>query len=155
MIGALTYPALALFAAARMDAESGPVVGPCQDPLPIDPAIVTREMKLSAFAGADQTGPVCYARWQGGSSPGLMIYGPTAMAGMGLSFSSAKQTADQYAGESPKGVEPLPGMKGGYMVFDPKIPSRRVFLSHKGKVYMIVSQDQVPLEVVAKAILGD
>ncbi len=39
------------------------------------------------------------------------------------------------------------------MVFDPKIPNRRVFLEHTGPVYMIVSQDEVPLDVLAKAIL--
>ena len=52
-----------------------------------------------------------------------------------------------------EGVEPLPGVKGAYMVFDPKTPNRRVFVKYKGKVYMIVSQDQVPLAVLAKAVV--
>jgi hypothetical protein len=37
-------------------------------------------MKLSAFAGADQTGPACHLGWEGGSGPTLMVYGPTATA---------------------------------------------------------------------------
>jgi hypothetical protein len=82
-----------------------------------------------------------------------MIYGPTPIADLGRRFSSTKQAADQYAGESPQGVEPLPGVRGAYMVFDPKTPNRRVFVESKGKVYMIVSQDQVPLSVLAKAVI--
>jgi hypothetical protein len=82
-----------------------------------------------------------------------MIYGPTPMADLGRTFSSTKQAADQYAGESPKGVEPLPGVKGAYMVFDPKTPNRRVSVEYKGKVYMIVSRDRVPLAVLAKAVV--
>lgn len=107
---------------------------------PIDPAIVMQEMKLKAFGGADQMGPVCHLRREGGSSPSLMIYGPTPIADLGRTFSSTKQAADQYAGESPKGVEPLPGVKGAYMVFDPKTPNRRVFVEYKSKVYMIVQR---------------
>jgi hypothetical protein len=110
-------------------------------------------MKLKTFGRADQAGPACHLRWEGGSSPTLMIYGPTAMADVGRTFSSTKQAADQYAGESPKGVEPLPGVKGGYMVFDPSTPNRRVFVEYQRKVYMIVSQDQVPLGVLAKAVV--
>jgi hypothetical protein len=75
------------------------------------------------------------------------------IADLGQTFSSTKQAADQYAGESPKGVEPLTGVKGAYMVFDPKTPNRRVFVEYKGKVYMIVSQDRVPLPVLAKAVI--
>jgi hypothetical protein len=82
-----------------------------------------------------------------------MIYGPTPMAEFGRTFSSSRQAADQYAGESPKGVEPVPGVKGAYMVFDPSTPNRRVFLEYRRAVYMIVSQDRVPLDVLAKAIL--
>lgn len=125
---------------------------PCSDPLPLEPAVVTREMKLAGFGGSDQTGPVCYLRWEGGTSPGLMIYGPTPMAELGRTFGSAREAADQYAGESPTGMEPLPGVEGGYMVFDPRVPNRRVFVEHAGKIYMIVSQDQVPLPVLVKAI---
>jgi len=44
-------------------------------------------------------------------------------------------------------------VKGAYMVFDPKTPNRRVFVEYKGKVYMIVSQDRVPLPVLAKAVI--
>ena len=33
------------------------------------------------------------------------------------------------------------------------IENRRVFVEYKGKVYMIVSQDRVPLGVLAKAVI--
>ena len=46
----------------------------------------------------------------------------------------------------------LPGVKGAYMVFDPATPNRRVFVAYQHKVYMIVSQDRVPLAVLAEAI---
>lgn len=110
-------------------------------------------MKLASFAGADQMGPVCQVRWEGGSSPSLLIYCPQGMAGPGKSVSSPKQAADQYAGQSPKGGEPVPGLEVSYMVFDPKTPNRRVFAQHQGKVSLIVSQDQVPLAALAKAIV--
>jgi hypothetical protein len=126
---------------------------PCQDPLPIDPGVVTHEMRLTTFSGADQSGPICFLKWEGGADPSLMVYGPTPMAELGREFTSAKQAAAQYAGESPTGVEPVPGVANAYMVFDPKVPNRRVFVDYKGKVYMIVSQDQVPPTVLAKAIL--
>ena len=144
---------LALLMASRLAATPTPGPGQCDDPLPIDPGIVTQEMKLKTFARADQMGPACHLSWEGGSSPTIMIYGPTPMANLGRTFSSTRQAADEYAGESPKGVEPLPGVKGAYMVFDPKTPNRRVFVLFKGKVYMIVSQDRVPLTVLAKAVL--
>jgi hypothetical protein len=130
-----------------------PGLGQCDDPLPIDPAIVTREMKLKVFSGADQAGPACHLSWEGGSSPAIMVYGPTPMAELGRTFKSTREAADQYAGESPKGVEPGPGVQGAYMVFDPSTPNRRVFVEYRRKVYMIVSQDQVPLAVLAQAIL--
>ncbi len=82
-----------------------------------------------------------------------MIYGPTALADVGREFKTAKQGADQYAGESPKGVEPLPGAAGGFMVYDPSTPNRRVFVEYRKKVYMIVSQDRVPVAILAKAVL--
>ena len=151
----VAHPALALLLTIRLAASSSPVPGQCDDPLPIDPAVVTREMKLEAFGGGDQAGPACHLRWKGGSEPTLMMYGPTALADLGREFASPKQAADQYAGESPKGVEPLPGIPGGYMVFDPKTPNRRVFLPYRKKVYMIVSQDRVPLAVLAKAVLRE
>ena len=86
---------------------------PCSDPLPLEPAVVTREMKLTGFSGSDQTGPVCYLRWEGGTSPGLMIYGPTPMAEFGRTFGSTKEAADQYAGESPPGWNRCPGSREG------------------------------------------
>jgi hypothetical protein len=153
MIASFAHLVPALLIASGLAVTPAPGLGQCDDPLPIDPAIVTQEMKLKAFGGADQMGPVCHLRWEGGSSPALMIYGPTPMADLGRTFSSTKQAADEYAGESPKGVEPLPGVKGAYMVFDPKTPNRRVFVEYKDKVYMIVSQDQVPLPVLAKAVI--
>ena len=153
MIAPFAHTALALVIASRLTATPASSSGQCTDPLPIDPATVTREMQLKDFSGADQAGPACHLRWDGGSTPTLMIYGPTPMAELGRTFSSTKQAADEYAGESPKGVESLPGVKGAYMVFDWKIPNRRVFVQHQGKVYMIVSQDHVPLAVLAKAIV--
>jgi hypothetical protein len=153
MITAFTHSMLALLLTSRLAMSPVSALGQCDDPLPIDPAVVTQEMKLTAFGGADQAGPVCILRWEGGTSPTLMIYGPTPMADLGRTFSSTKQAADEYGGESPKGVEPVPGVKGGYMVFDPKTPNRRVFVEHRGKVYMIVSQDLVPLTVLAKAVV--
>jgi hypothetical protein len=153
MIAPFTHSLLALLITSGLALNPAPAVGQCDDPLPIDPAVVTQEMKLKAFGGADQMGPACHLRWEGGSRPTLMIYGPTPMAELGRTFSSAKQAADQYAGESPKGAEPLPGVKGAYMVFDPKTPNRRVFVEYKGKVYMIVSQDRVPQAVLAKAVI--
>jgi hypothetical protein len=151
MIAILATPVLFLLVLTGLGIATAPVQ--CDDPLPIDPAVVTREMKLNAFGGADQAGPACHLRWEGGSGPRLMIYGPTQMAELGRRFTSTKQAADEYAGESPKGVEPLPGVEGAYMVFDPATPNRRVFVKHGGKVYMIVSQDHVPVAVLAKAIV--
>jgi hypothetical protein len=147
------YTVLALLIVSRLAAAPTPDPDQCDDPLPIDPGIVTQQMKLKAFARADQMGPACHLSWEGGSSPTIMIYGPTPMADLGRTFSSTKQAADEYAGESPKGVEPLPGVKGAYMVFDPTTPNRRVFVLFKGKVYMIVSQDRIPLTVLAKSVL--
>ena len=151
MIAILTKPVLVLLVASRLAIDTAP--SQCDDPLPIDPAVVTQEMKLNAFSGADQAGPACHLKWQGGSSPTLMIYGPTPMAELGRTFSSTKQAAEEYAGESPTGAEPLPGVRGAYMVFDPATPNRRVFVEYVGKVYMIVSQDRVPVAVLVKAIV--
>jgi hypothetical protein len=147
------HPVLALLIAGGLAVTPASALGQCVDPLPIDPAVVTQEMKLKGFGKPDQAGPACHLNWEGGSSPSLMIYGPTPMAELGRTFSSTKQAADEYAGESPKGVEPVPGVKGAYMVFDPKTPNRRVFVKYKGKVYMVVSQDLVPVAVLAKAII--
>lgn len=153
MIAPFAQSVLALLIASRLTISETPKPGQCDDPLPIDPAIVTQEMKLKGFSGADQAGPACHLRWEGGSGPGIMVYGPTPMAELGRTFKTTREAADQYAGESPKGAEPVPGVKGAYMVFDPSTPNRRVFVEYQKKVYMIVSQDQVPVAVLAKAIL--
>ena len=126
----------------------------CDDPLPIDTRVVTREMALESFVAAHQVGDVCYVWWDGGSSPILAILGPTSAAELGHSFSSAHRAAAEFAAESPTGAGPLPGAAGAYMVFDPTTLTRRVFVEYEGKVYMIVSRDQVPMAVLAKAILG-
>ena len=153
MFRALTSTVPFLLIASGFAFAPAPGLAQCDDPLPIDPGIVTREMKLKAFTGADQAGPVCHLSWEGGSRPAIMVYGPTPMAELGQTFTSARKAADQYAGESPKGVEPVPWVNGGYMVFDPSTPNRRVFVEYGKKVYMIVSQDQVPLAVLGRAIL--
>ena len=150
---ASTHYLLTLYIGSGFAPASAASQGQCADPLPIDPAVVTQEMKLKGFSGGDQAGPACHLRWEGGSAPALMLYGPTPMAELGQTFGSTRQAADQYAGESPKGVEPVPGVKGAYMVFDPATPNRRVFVEYRKKVYMIVSQDQVPVSVLARAIL--
>jgi len=126
--------------------------GECKDPLPIDADVVTKQLKLKAFVGATQVGPICQLAWEGKRAPTLMIYGPTALDGMGRKFTSAKEAAAQYSGESPKGAEPIPGVPGGYMVFDPKTPNRRLFVEYQKRVYMIVSQEQIPADVLAQAV---
>jgi hypothetical protein len=153
MLRSLTSTVPFLLIASGWAFAPPPVLAQCDDPLPIDPGIVTWQMKLKGFSGAEQAGPACHLRWEGGSSPAIMVYGPTPMAELGQTFKSTREAADQYAGESPKGVEPVPGVKGAYMVFDPSTPNRRVFVEYGKKVYMIVSQDQVPLAVLARAIL--
>lgn len=70
MIAPFAYPVLALLIASGLAVTPAPGLGQCDDPLPIDPAIVTQEMKLKAFAGADQMGPVCHLRWEAGVEPG-------------------------------------------------------------------------------------
>ena len=127
----------------------------CKDPLPVNPDVVTKAMKLKAFSGSNQVGPVCHLSWEGGASPSLLIYGPSAMAGMGRTFTSAKQAADQYAGESPRGVEPLPGVPHGFMVFDPETLNRRLFVEYRKRTYMIASQDQIPVAVLAAVVLKE
>jgi hypothetical protein len=89
-----------------------------------------------------------------GQGPALLIYGPKSMAKLGQKFSSTtKEAADQYGGESPKGVEPVPGLANAYMVFDPKTPNRRIFIEYKKKVYMIVSGEKIPLATIVKSVL--
>jgi hypothetical protein len=46
-----------LLLAILLAASPAPAAGDCDDPLPIDPAVVTKEMKLDAFGGGDQSGP--------------------------------------------------------------------------------------------------
>jgi hypothetical protein len=62
-------------------------------------------------------------------------------------------SVDRYRGESPKGVEPEPGLANACMVFDPKTPNRRIFLEYKKKVYMIVSGEKIPLATIVKSVL--
>jgi len=128
----------------------------CTDPLPIDPAVIAKELGLKGFNGGSQAGPVCHLSWEAksGSAPSLLVYGPTWLDKLGQKFTSTKQAAERYKGESPKGVEAVPGLANAYMVFDPKTPNRRVFVEHNKKVYMIVSGDTVPLPALAKAVLG-
>ena len=153
MLVLFAQPVLALLIASGTTVHPAVRQSHCDDPLPIDPAVVTRQMKLTAFGGEDQAGPACHLKWVGGSGPTVMVYGPTPMAEMGRTFGSTKQAAQEYAGESPRGVEPVPGVKGAYMVFDPSTPNRRIFVEYGGKVYMIVSQDRVPLPVLAEAVI--
>jgi hypothetical protein len=129
--------------------------GQCKDPMPLDPDVITREMGFKAFSGANQFGPVCHLNWEAAKGAGrsLLIYGPTAMAGLGQKFSSARQAAEHYQGESPKGVEPVPGIADAFMVFDPKTPNRRLFVEHRKKVYMINSDDRIPMATIAKAVI--
>ena len=126
----------------------------CDDPVPIDIRLITQELALKPFLGANQKGPACNLSWEGESTPILMIFGPTWVAEYGHTFSSTKQAAAQYAAESPKGAESLPGVIGAYMVSDPATSTRRVFVEYGEKVYMIVSHDRVPVAVLAAAILG-
>jgi len=129
--------------------------GQCEDPLPVNPEVVTKEMGLKAFTGANQYGPVCHVNWEArsGQGPNLLIYGPKSMANLGQKFSSTKEAADRYRGESPKGVEPVPGLANAYMVFDPKTPNRRIFIEYKKKVYMVVSGEKIPLATIVKSVL--
>jgi hypothetical protein len=149
-----TYALLNLLLVSPVASAPAPGMTECDDPVPIDTRVVTREMALESFVAAHQAGSVCYVWWDGGSSPILQIFGPTWAAESGYIFSSTKQAAAQYAAEAPNGAEPLPGASGAYMVFDPASRTRRVFVEYGSKVYMIVSRDQVPVAVLAQAILG-
>ncbi len=154
MMWSIKQRAMALFAAMTLTAVFGlppASAGQCKDPLPLNPDIITKELGLKAFSGANQFGPVCHLNWDGGQS--LLIYGPTSLAGLGQDFSSAREAAQRYQGESPKGVEPVPGMANTYMVFDPKTPNRRIFVEHQKRVYMINSDDRIPVATIAKAVI--
>jgi len=146
----------ALAAGAALAGAQAAQAAACADPLPIDPAVVTRELGLKSFSGASQAGPVCHLSWQAqaGAGPNLLVYGPTWLEKLGYKFSSARQAAERYRRESPTGVESVPGLANAYMVFDPKTPNRRVFVEYRKKVYMIVSADTVPLAALAKAVIG-
>jgi hypothetical protein len=152
----LVHAAAAVLAGAAALGATRVASAACADPLPIDPAVITKEMGLKAFSGATQAGPVCNLRWEAksGSGPSLLLYGPSWLEKMGQKFTSTKQAAERYRAESPKGVEPVPGLKNAYMVFDPKTPNRRVFIEYNRKVYMIVSGDTVALASLAKAVLA-
>ena len=126
----------------------------CDDPVPMDIRVITKGTAFRAFTGANGKNSVCYLSWEGEPTPPLIIFGPTWVAESGHTFSSPRQAAEQYAEESSKGVEPLPGARGVYMVFDPATRTRRVFVEFGGMVYMIVSNDRVPLAVLAEGILG-
>ena len=133
----------------------GAEAGQCEDPLPVNPEVVTKEMGLKAFTGANQYGPVCHLNWsaKSGKGPNLLIYGPKSMANLGQKFASTKEAADRYRGESPKGVEPVRGLANAYMVFDPKTPNRRIFVEYKKKIYMIVSGETITLAKIVKSVL--
>jgi len=126
----------------------------CDDPVPIDVRVITEGTRFRPFTGASGKYSVCYLGWEGEPMPPLVIFGPTWVAESGHTFSSPRQAAAQYAEESSKGVERLPGARGAYMVFDPATQTRRVFVEYGGMVYMIVSNDRVPLAVLAEGILG-
>jgi hypothetical protein len=51
MIPPFAHPVLALLVASGLAVTAAPALGQCDDPLPIDPAIVTQQMKLKAFGG--------------------------------------------------------------------------------------------------------
>lgn len=113
-------------------------------------------MGWQSYSGAQQFGPVCSAQWRtkSGESVSLLIYGPTSLQSLGVKGSSPKDAADRYRGESPKGVESVPGVKDVYTVFDPKTANRRVFVPYRGKVYMLnITAEKFPLAVLVKALL--
>ena len=149
-----TYALLNLLLLGRRTTSGAASYVDCDDSVPIDIRVVTEGARFRPFTGASQTGSACSLSWEGEPTPPLLIYGPTWVAEFGHTFSSTKQAAAQYTAESPKGVEPVPGARGAYMVFDPATQTRRVFVQYAGKVYMIVSNDRVPLAVLAQGILG-
>jgi hypothetical protein len=44
------------------------------------------------------------------------------------------------------------GVAGGFMVYDPSTPDRRVFVEYRKKVCVIVSEDRLPVTILAKAV---
>ncbi len=128
----------------------------CNEPLPLDPAIVTQQMHFRSFDGATQAGPMCSVSWkdEGGHSVSVLVYGPKALASLVGNAKSAKELAKHYAGESPKGAEPIPGVKNGFTVFDPKTRNRRVLVEHGGKPYLInVTGEAIPLDKLTPSLL--
>lgn len=130
--------------------------GGCDDPLPLDPAIVTKQMSFKSFERAMQAGPVCAVSWkdQGGRSVSVLVYGPKALSSMAGDAKSAKDLAKKYAGESPKGAEPIPGVRNGFTVFDPQTRNRRVIVEHGKKPYLInVTGEVIPLDKLKPSLL--
>lgn len=151
-----TVTLLVLGAAAAAALPAGAAPGGCRDPLPIDPQAITAAMGWQSFQGASQFGPVCSASWEtkSGETVSLLIYGPSSLQSMGIPAGSPKAAADRYRGESPKGVEAVPGARDVYTVFDPKTVNRRVFVRYRGKVYMLnISGEKITLAALVKALL--
>jgi hypothetical protein len=128
----------------------------CDDPLPLDPAVVTQQMGFRSYDGPMQMGPMCMLSWKdrSGASVSLLVYGPKALASLAGDARSAKDLAKKYAGESPRGAEPISGVKNGFTVFDPKTRNRRVLVEHGGKPYLInVTAEKIPLDKLAPALV--
>ncbi len=128
----------------------------CDDPLPLDPAIVTQRMGFRSFEGPSQAGPMCALTWKdrSGASVSVLVYGPKALASLGGEARSAKDLAKKYAPESPRGAEPIPRVKNGFTVFDPKTRNRRILVEHGGKPYLInVTAEAIPLDKLAAALV--
>ncbi len=145
---------VALGAVATIDAAAA--AGGCDDPLPLDPAIVTRQMGFRSFDGPRQVGPMCALTWKdkSGASVSVLVYGPKALASLASEARSAKDLATKYAGESPKGAEPIRGVKNGFTVFDPKTRNRRILVEHGGKPYLVnVTAEAIPLDKLAAALV--
>lgn len=151
---AVVLMVLAVGATVALPAGAAP--GGCRDPLPLDPRALAAAMGWQSFQGASQFGPVCSASWEtkSGETVSLLIYGPTSLQSMGIPSGSPKAAADRYQGESPKGVEAVPGAEDVYTVFDPKTANRRVFVRYRGKVYMLnLTGEKITLAALVKALL--
>lgn len=145
---------VALGAVAAIDGAAA--AESCDDPLPLDPAVVTSRMGFRSFDGPRQAGPVCALTWtdKSGASVSVLVYGPKALASLVGGAKSAKDLAKKYAPESPKGAEPIAGVKNGFTVFDPKTRNRRVLVEHGGRPYLInVTGEKIPLDALAAAVL--
>ena len=143
-----------LGAVATIDAAAA--AGGCDEPLPLDPAIVTKQMGFRSFDGPRQAGPMCALTWtdKSGASVSVLVYGPKALASLAGEAKSAKDLAKKYAAESPKGAEPIGGVKNGFTVFDPKTRNRRILVEHRGRPYLInVTGEAIPLDKIAAALV--